>query len=190
MTVALIDVRSMFVSVERVLDPSLCGVPVVVLSNNDGCAVSRSDEAKRLGVGMGQPWFQIRSQAKFRHVRALSSNYAEYGAFSARFHAVVADLAAQADVYSIDEAFVTIPPRDDPQARVAAMQGRVRQWLGLPTSVGVGPTKTLAKVAQRYAKSKGESAADLTGWPRPQVEELLAEVPIDEVWGIGHRGAG
>lgn len=185
--VALIDVRCMFVSVERVLDPGLRGLPVIVLSNNDGCAVSRSDEAKALGVGMGQPWFEIRERPHMDAVIARSSNYEEYGAFSSRFHTTIATVAADTEIYSVDESFVTFPPSADPATLGAEIQSRVRQWTGLPTAAGIGTTKTLAKVAQRQAKADGVTLLDLSGWTRPQVEELLDATPVGEVWGIGSR---
>ena len=188
--VGLVDVRSMFVSVERVLDPTLRGQPTIVLSNSDGCAVSRSDEAKALGVAMGQPWFEIRERPYLDPVIARSSNYEEYGAFSSRFHETVATLAASTEVYSVDEAFVGLPRRSatgDQAEITAAIQDRVRRWTGLPTAAGIGPTKTLAKVAQRHAKSIGFPLIDLTTWPHNQVGELLAATPVSEVWGIGSR---
>lgn len=185
--IALVDVRCMFVSVERVLDPTLVGQPTIVLSNNDGCAVSRSDEAKALGVAMGQPWFEIRERPALDPVIARSSNYEEYGAFSSRFHATIATLAAETEIYSVDESFVTLPASSDPAAAAAGIQARVRQWTGLPTAAGIGTTKTLAKVAQRQAKADGVSLLDLSTWTRPQVEELLEATPVGEVWGIGPR---
>ncbi|WP_256328856.1 Y-family DNA polymerase [Nocardioides sp. YR527] len=182
--------RSMYVSVERVLDPTLRGAPTIVLSNNDGCAVARSDEAKALGIAMGQPWFEIRERPHLAAVVARSSNYEEYGAFSSRFHETVATLASSTEVYSVDEAFVGLPRRSstgDQAETAAAIQDRVGRWTGLPTSAGVGPTKTLAKVAQRHAKSISAPMVDLTTWPHDQVGELLAATPVSEVWGIGSR---
>ena len=179
----------MFVSVERVLDPTLEGVPCCVLSNNDGCAVSRSDEAKALGVTMGQPWFEIREKPHLAAVVARSSNYAEYGAFSARFYATVASLLRSPDdleIYSVDEVFVRLDP-SDPKAHAAAIQDRVLAWTGLPTSCGIGATKTLAKVAQRQAKADGLVRLDISAWPPRQVDALLEATPVEEVWGIGSR---
>lgn len=188
--IGLIDVRAMFVSVERVIDPTLRTRPTIVLSNNDGCAVSRSDEAKALGIAMGQPWFEIRERPHFDSVVARSSNYAEYGAFSSRFHETVATLAASTEIYSVDEAFVGLPqrgPAGDQAETAAAIQDRVRRWTGLPTAAGIGPTKTLAKVAQRHAKNIGVPLVDLTDWSHREVGELLAATPVSEVWGIGSR---
>ncbi|MCA0252631.1 MAG: Y-family DNA polymerase [Actinobacteria bacterium] len=184
--VALVDVRCMFVSVERVIDPQLVGQPVIVLSNNDGCAVSRSDEAKALGVGMGDPWFQLRERPNMATLVALSSNYAEYGAFSSRFHTTISTLALASETYSVDEAFVTLPTAE-PAAAAVAIQDRVRQWTGLPTAAGIATTKTLAKVAQRRAKQLGDALCDLSTWSPAQTEELLAATPVEDVWGIGSR---
>lgn len=185
--IALVDVRCMYVSVERVLDPHLVDRPVIVLSNNDGCAVSRSDEAKQLGISMGQPWFEIRRRPGMREVVARSSNYAEYGAFSSRFHSTVQSLAAAAEIYSVDEAFVTLPARCDPATTAGDIQRRVRRWTGLPTSAGLGTTKTLAKVAQRHAKQISEPLVDLTAWTPTALDDLLAATPTDEIWGVGSR---
>lgn len=184
--IALCDVRSMFVSVERVLDPALVGRATVVLSNNDGCAVARSDEAKALGVQMGDPWFQLRVKPHLLDLVAKSSNYEEYGAFSSRFHETVATVSARTEVYSVDEAFLGLP-HADPAGTASDLQARVRQWTGLPTAAGIGPTKTLAKVAQRHAKDIGQPLVDLTTWPHDEVGELLAATPVSEVWGIGTR---
>jgi DNA polymerase V len=184
--IALVDVRSMFVSVERVLDPTLVGRACIVLSNNDGCAVARSDEAKALGVQMGDPWFQLRDKPHLLDLVAKSSNYEEYGAFSSRFHETVATVSAETETYSVDEAFVGLP-RTDPAGTAAALQARVRQWTGLPTAAGIGPTKTLAKVAQRHAKGVGQPLVDLTTWSPGEVGDLLADTPVSEVWGIGPR---
>lgn len=183
---ALVDVRSMFVSVERVLDPALRERAVIVLSNNDGCAVARSDEAKALGVQMGDPWFQLRDKPHLADLVAKSSNYEEYGAFSSRFHETVATISATTETYSVDEAFVGLP-RADPASTADTLQARVRQWTGLPTAAGIGPTKTLAKVAQRHAKAIGQPLVDLTAWSPHDVGDLLATTPVSEVWGIGPR---
>lgn len=184
--IGLVDVRCMFVSVERLIDPHLRGRPVIVLSNNDGCAVSRSSEAKKLGVRMGDPWFQLRDQPHYAGLIARSSNYAEYGAWSSRFHETVATLVAQSEVYSVDEAFVTLLG-EDPAEATAGIQDRVYRWTGLPTAAGVGATKTLSKVAQRHAKVIGSSLVDLTAWTPRQVTDLLAETPTSEIWGVGSR---
>jgi DNA polymerase V len=184
----LVDVRSMFVSCERVFDPSLVGVPVVVLSNNDGCVVARSDEAKALGIAMGRPWFEVVKVPEWSQVIARSSNYELYGDMASRFVSTLASLVADLEVYSIDECFVVLPAdRAEKVARHIA--ARVLQWTGLPVSVGVGPTKTLAKLAQHTAKitPDAERVIDLTTWSPTKVQKLLAATPIAKIWGIGRR---
>ncbi len=176
----------MFCSVERELDPTLVDVPLIVLSNNDGCAVSRTDEAKALGVRMGDPWFKLREKPHLSALVARSSNYAEYGGYSSRFHTIVAGMSAVSCVYSVDEAFFETDRRD-PAGHVAAVQHRVRRWTGLPTAAGVGSTKVLAKVAQRHAKTTRSPLVDLTTWKPGEVRDLLAETPVSEVWGVGRR---
>jgi len=186
--VALIDVRSMFVSCERVIDPTLQGRPVIVLSNNDGCAVSRSDEAKALGIVMGRPWFEIQRDPHYAAVIARSSNYEAYGDFSRRFTSTVAELARELEVYSVDEVFAELGERtsEDDARRI---QELVYRWTGLPTCTGVATNKTLAKVAQRQAKKEPTSGGvlDISKWPRRRVDELLDDTPLGEVWGIGSR---
>lgn len=190
--IALIDVRCMYVSCERLIDGTLRHQPVIVLSNNDGCAVSRSDEAKALGVAMGKPWFEIQQDALNRpelwQVIARSSNYELYGDMAARFTATIDTLALGTEVYSIDECFAYLL-RHDPESAAAAIRDRVLTWTGLPTAAGVGTTKTLAKVAQRAAKADPTTNGllDLSGWPRHRIDELLRETPLIDVWGIGNR---
>lgn len=151
---ALLDANNFYVSCERTFRPSLLGRPVVVLSNNDGCAVSRSNEAKALGVGMGQPWFQIQRELPDSGIVALSANYPLYGDMSSRMTALGAGLGPDIEVYSIDEAFVGMDGvRGDWAARGHVLRERILQWLGLPVGIGFGPTKTLAKLANHVAKS-------------------------------------
>jgi DNA polymerase V len=175
----------MYVSCERVVDPALKGRPVVVLSNNDGCVISRSDEAKQIGVRMGEPWFQARANPKLREVIARSSNYELYGDLSARFHRAISDMSAWAQVYSIDEAFVELNRSGVEHA--LAIQERVWRHTDLPTAAGVGSTKTLAKIAQLHAKACGLRLCNLTAWGKPQLDELLQATPVGDVWGVGRR---
>ena len=135
---------------------------------------------------MGDPWFKLRDKPHLLDLIAKSSNYEEYGASSSRFHETVATVSAQTDGISVDEAFLGLP-RHDPADTAAALQSRVRQWTGLPTAAGIGPTKTLAKVAQRHAKGIGQPLVDLTAWSYSEVGDLLAATLVSEVWGIGAR---
>ncbi|WP_041407016.1 Y-family DNA polymerase [Segniliparus rotundus] len=185
---ALVDVDCMYVSCERVFDPALRGLPVVVLSNNDGCVVSRSAEAKTLGVAMGQPWFQVRKDPRFaRRVLARSSNYELYADMSNRFVAVLEAVCARVDQYSIDECFLWLP-RAESMELARSIRELCGKWAGLPVRVGVGETRTLAKAASHEAKAPGRAGVcDLTRWQQGAVDELLARTPVADVWGVGRR---
>lgn len=151
---ALVDVNNMYVSCERVFRPSLIGRPVVVLSNNDGACIARSNEAKDLGVKMAQPWFQVRHLEREAGLIALSANFELYGDMSSRMMSLVGEYAPRQEVYSIDESFLDfagVP--GDLLAIGREMRAKVLRWTGLPTSVGFGPTKTLAKLANHIAKT-------------------------------------
>lgn len=186
--VGLVDVRSMFVSCERAFDPHLAGRPVIVLSNNDGCAVALSQEAKDLGIEMGMPWFQIRQVPRWRAVIARSSNYELYGDMSSRFVATLRTLVADLEVYSVDECFLAMAAEHATDL-ARRIRTRLWQWTGLPVAIGIGPTKTLAKVAQRHAKKTPQlrGVCDLTTWSATDVADLLAATPVDDVWGVGPR---
>ena len=153
---ALVDVNNFYVSCERVFQPRLEGIPVVVLSNNDGCAVARSNEVKALGVKMGTPWFQLQELARQHGILAFSSNYTLYGDMSNRVTRILRDFCPELEIYSIDESFLRIETVVQLYGSAVAMgqqiRARVQQWTGLPVCVGVGPTKTLAKFANHLAK--------------------------------------
>ncbi|MDR7296350.1 DNA polymerase V [Pelomonas aquatica] len=195
---ALLDINNAYVSMERVFRPSLNGRPVVVLSNNDGCAVARSDEARALGIKMGQPFFQFRHLEEDAGLVALSANFGLYGDMSDRFMSLAAGLGAEQEVYSIDETFISLDGvRGDLVARSRRVRARVLQWLGLPCSVGIGPTKTLAKLANHVAKSAerkpGSYPAEhaqvchLGRLSPAGLDELLSATPVGEIWGVGPR---
>jgi len=151
---ALVDGNNFYVSCERVFRPSLLGRPVIVLSNNDGCAIARSNEAKALGITMGAPWFQIRKQLPDAGVIALSANFTLYGDMSDRMTSIAAGLGPEQEIYSIDECFIGMAGiRGDLVARGHAVRERLLQWIGIPTGIGIGRTKTLAKLANHVAKS-------------------------------------
>ncbi len=187
---ALIDGNSFYCSCERVFDPSLKRRPVIVLSNNDGCAVARTPEAKALGIKMGAPYFKIRDLCRREGVVVFSSNYALYGDMSARMNTVYERFTRDIEVYSIDESFLNMsdvrPDRREELAR--DLRATVSRWTGVPTCVGIGPTKTLAKLANHIAKTNAGlgGVCDLTD---PVNRELwLRRVTLDEVWGIGPAG--
>lgn len=192
MSFALIDGNNFYVSCERVFNPKLVGRPVVVLSNNDGCVVSRSDEAKALGVKMGTPWFQLRALAEQHGIVALSSNYALYADMSSRMMAVLAGFSSAQEVYSIDECFLGMEgfTAEERIRQGRALRQRVWQWLGLPVCVGIGATKTLAKLANHCAKKKlagRDGVCDFAALSPAELVTLLASIPVGEVWGVGPR---
>lgn len=187
--IALVDCNNFYVSCERVFRPDLKHVPVVVLSNNDGCVVSRSNESKALGIKMGQPWFQCKDLSQEHGILALSSNYALYADMSNRVMSILSQFAPRQEVYSIDESFLDLTGIPKLRELSYDMRARVGLWTGIPVCVGVGPTKTLAKlanfIAKRHPRSKGVfNYNDLSD--ALQVK-LLSQIDVGEVWGIGRR---
>lgn len=193
-TFALVDGNAFYVSCERVFNPKLDKRPVVVLSNNDGCVVARSDEAKAMGVAMGVPYFSIRNDYTRQGGIALSSNYALYADMSHRMMQIIGDYAYRQEIYSIDESFVEWPGdiRHTELSRMALeMRQRIRQWIGIPVGIGIGPTKTLAKLANHLAKKHDDfKAVGLCNLMSMQVairESYMAHLQTDALWGIGRR---
>lgn len=188
---ALVDCNNFYVSCERVFAPRLVGRPVIVMSNNDGCVVSRSDEAKALGIGMGQPVFQLQDIVQRHDVATLSSNYALYGDMSRRVMETLGQFTPDLEVYSIDEAFLELGGfrRVDPTTRCRQIQTTVERWTGIPVTIGIAPTKTLAKLANHLAKhsSRCKGVLDLTG--SPHLSRALARTPVAQIWGVGPRFA-
>lgn len=189
--IALVDVNNFYVSCERVFDPSLEGKPVVVLSNNDGCAIARSNEVKALGVKIAEPWFKLRDLAKQHNIIAYSSNYTLYADMSNRVMSLLAQFSPNLEVYSIDECFLDLSgfAHVNLAEYGQRMRSRIRQWLGLPVCVGIAPTKTLAKLANHIAKKQVgfDGVCDLTTMAAEQVDALLARIEVGEVWGVGRR---
>lgn len=192
------DGNNFYVSCERVFQPALRGRPVVVLSNNDGCAISRSNEARALGIRMGAPWHEIRPLVQRAGLVALSANFALYGDMSDRMMGLLAHFGPQQEVYSIDECFVSLQGvPGELRQRGQAMRAQLAQWLGLPCGVGIGPTKTLAKLANHVAKTAerapGRYPAELAGvcdyshLSLQAREALLGATDVGEVWGVGPR---
>ena len=186
--VCLVDVNNFYASCERVFDPGLEGRPVVVLSNNDGCIIARSQEAKDLGIPMGEPVHKVKDFLCRERVHVYSSNYALYGDMSARVVAVLKRFTPYLEVYSIDESFLDLTGFADPAAHGRAVKDAVHRWTGLPVSVGTGATKTLAKIANRTAKKDPGLGGVFVMPPDPgDNDALLAALPADAVWGIGRR---
>ena len=185
--IALIDGNSFYCSCERVFDPRLARRPVIVLSNNDGCAIARTSEAKALGIRMGDPFFKIRQLCERERVQVFSSNYALYADMSRRMNAIYRELTPKVEVYSIDESFLDLGPISEAEGVAVArdLRARILRWTGIPTCVGIGPTKTLAKLANRLAKSDPlyEGVCSLVD---PAVRtRYLATIPVGDIWGIG-----
>jgi DNA polymerase V len=186
---ALVDCNNFYVSCERVFRPDLKAVPVVVLSNNDGCAVSRSNEAKALGIRMGQPWFECKALADTHGIIALSSNYALYADMSNRVMSILSGYSPRHEVYSIDECFVDLTGTPKLRDVSYQMRERVMQWTGIPVCVGIGPTKTLAKLANHIAKKhpRSKGVFNFNDLSEVQQEKLLSQIEVSEVWGVGRR---
>jgi DNA polymerase V len=186
MTIALVDCNNFYVSCERVFQPCLWGQPVVVLSNNDGCVVARSPEVKALGVGMGVPYFKIQHLVTQHQIRVFSSNYALYGDLSRRVMQTLGYFSDEVEIYSIDEAFLLLSPHfGDLTDYGSQIRSTVMQWTGIPVSLGIAPTKVLAKVAIEVAKKSSAGVFSLTS--AEQADEYLAMMPVQEIWGIGSR---
>ena len=188
---ALVDCNNFYASCERVFNPKLEGQPIVVLSNNDGCVVARSNEAKALGIAMGVPEFQIRPLLRAHHVHVFSSNYTLYGDLSQRVMETLEQFCPDLEVYSIDEAFLSLV---DFERRNLTDYGRqirqtVKQWTGIPVSVGIAETKTLAKIANRVAKQTPDMGGVCDLLTCPDREALLSRVAVEDVWGIGPNHA-
>ena len=188
-SIALVDVNNFYVSCERVFNPKLNNKPVVVLSNNDGCVISRSNKAKALGIKMGAPWFKCQEIARKHDIEGLSSNYALYADMSNRVMAILRDFSPNQEVYSIDECFLDLTGFKDLTAYGQAMRGRILKWTGLPVCVGIGATKTLAKLANHCAKKfpKFNGVCDFGTLAENDLNALLMSIEVGEVWGVGRR---
>jgi len=190
--IALVDGNNFYVSCERVFKPALERRPVVVLSNNDGCVVSRSNEAKALGIRMGVPFFEVRPLVNSHGLVWLSSNYALYGDMSARMMTLLGEFAPRQEIYSIDECFLDfsgIP--GSATARARDIRQRICQYLGITTCTGIGSTKTLAKLANHVAKTRNECKGvfDWAELPAAEQAALMDKLPVDKVWGVGRKFA-
>jgi len=189
-SIALVDVNCFYASAERAFDPSLEGRPVVVLSNNDGCAVTRSPEAKALGIPLGEPWFKIAPRAKEWGLVARSSNYELYGDISARVMELLGRYSAWLEVYSIDEAFLGVRGTPAELLRLGhTMKTAVRRNVGVPVCVGIAGTKTLAKLANKWAKHNPgfDGVCHWDSVPADSREHLMARLSVIELWGVATR---
>ena len=185
--IALVDCNSFYVSCERLFNPKIRKKPVVVLSNNDGCIVSRSNEAKALGIKMGEPYFKAKNIIIKNNVQVFSSNYSLYGDLSRRVMRTLKRFNSDIEVYSIDEAFIDLSNFHDNEVEKVAQEIRktVLQWTGIPTSIGIAKTKTLSKVANHIAKKKKSGITNFIGIEN--IDPLLEKVDINDVWGVGKQ---
>ena len=183
--IGLVDGNNFFVSCERVFNRRLVGRPVAILSNNDGCCVSRSNEFKALGIPMGTPYFQLKNREATGELSFCSSNYELYGDMSRRIVSILRDEAVDVEQYSIDEAFI-VPPTtaaEDYAAYGRRLRAKILRWVGIPCGVGFALTKTLAKIANHIGKKRPDGVFLMPDDPT----EILASLPVDEVWGVGRR---
>ncbi len=189
---AIVDCNNFYCSCERLFQPKLEGKPVVVLSNNDGCVISRSDEAKKLGIDMGVPLFEVRSLLRAQQVAVFSSNYALYGDCSWRVIEVLREILGKerVEVYSVDEAFLELDElgTEELEKLSLSIRDQVEQWTGIRVSIGVGPTKTLAKLANRLAKkNKAATNCVMVLSTESATEDALRRTAVADLWGIGRR---
>ncbi|MFP4459170.1 MAG: Y-family DNA polymerase [Candidatus Zixiibacteriota bacterium] len=188
---ALVDANSFYASCERVFRPDLADRPVVVLSNNDGCIVAMSKEAKKLGIERGAPEFKVRKMLEKHNAAVFSSNYTLYGDMSQRVMDILAMYAPRIEVYSIDEAFLYLMDYEKYTHTEYGklLKARVKKWTGIPVSIGIGPTKTLSKIANHIAKkySRFDGVFDITDHPKMDV--ILSNIAIEKIWGVGGRYA-
>ena len=187
--IALIDINNFYVSWERLFNPRLIGQPVVVLSNNDGCVISRSNEAKKLGIKMGVPLFQVKKFLNEKKVNILSSNYPLYADMSSRTMRVLSNFSDLQEIYSIDECFLDLSGQKNLNTVGRLIRKKLLQWLGMPVCVGIAPTKTLAKFANHCAKTQDswQGVCDLSGAKENEVNRIMSLTEVSEVWGVGPK---
>jgi DNA polymerase V len=187
--IGIVDCNNFYVSCERVFNPISIGKPTVVLSNNDGCVIARSQEAKDLGIKMGEPFFQKREFMDEHRFCVYSSNYNLYGDMSDRVMTTIKKYANEVEVYSIDECFVDFSniPDEELEDRLHLIRNEVKRLTGIPVSIGVGPNKTLAKLTSYIAKKQPSYDGICSYWALPNFRNLLYTIPVDEVWGIGRQ---
>lgn len=190
--IAIVDCNSFYCSCERLFRPDLDNKPVIVLSNNDGCIIARSDEAKALGIDMGVPYFQAKKIIQEHQVATFSSNYNLYGNLSWRVMETLKHIAGaeNVEVYSVDEAFVTLHhiPENELVATIKKMKQTVEEWTGIKVSIGAAPTKVLSKVANRLCKKDKIKSEGVMVLNSPQlIEEALKKTKVADVWGIGRQ---
>lgn len=187
--IAIVDCNNFYASCERVFNPKLNGKPIVCLSNNDGVVIARSEEAKQLGIKMGEPFFKIEHLVKKNKINVFSSNYTLYGDLSARVMMTLETFSQEVEIYSIDEAFLKLNGIEEKSQTeyLVNIRKTIKQWLGLPVSVGMGPTKTLAKLANRIAKKDKSFGGVLNLFDYDDITPFLKMLPVEDIWGVGRQ---
>jgi len=190
MAFALVDCESFYASCERIFRPDLKNIPIVVLSNNDGCVIARSTEAKKMGIGMGVPWFKVRESFLKQNGQVFSSNFTFYGDISARVMNILEGFVPRIEIYSIDEAFLdfdTLKQNYKLYDFGCHIRSLVRQWTGIPVRIGIAPNKTLSKIAINEIKRRNIPTSVIHLSNKKQIEIALSHTPVREVWGVGRR---
>ena len=187
--IALIDCNNFYASCERIFNPKLIGKPIVVLSNNDGCIIARSKEAKKLGIKMGEPYFKAKNIIEKNKVEVFSSNYSLYGDISQRVMETLSSFSSEVEIYSIDEAFLGLNGFENYELKTYCNHIRqtINKWVGIPVSIGVGPTKTLSKIANNLAKKNSNYKGVCILENKIEIKKALNQTSIEDVWGIGRR---
>ena len=188
-SIALIDCNNFYASCERIFNPKLIGKPIVVLSNNDGCIIARSKEAKKLGIKMGEPYFKAKNIIEKNKVEVFSSNYSLYGDISQRVMETLSSFSSEVEIYSIDEAFLGLNGFENYELQTYCNHIRqtINKWVGIPVSIGVGPTKTLSKIANNLAKKNSNYKGVCILENKIEIKKALQQTFIEDVWGIGRR---
>ena len=188
-SIALIDCNSFYASCERIFNPKLLGKPIVVLSNNDGCIITRSSEAKALGIKMGDPYFKVKKIIEKNNIKVFSSNYSLYGDISQRVMEILLSFSPDVEIYSIDEAFLSFKGFRNYELLTYCKYIRrtIKQWVGIPVSIGVGSTKTLSKIANHLAKKNDNYGGVCILKEKKIINDALNEIEIRDVWGIGKK---
>jgi len=185
----LVDCNNFYASCERVFRPKLRGKPIIVLSNNDGCVIARSNEAKTIGITMGQPYFECEKLIRQHNIAVFSSNFSLYGDFSNRVMNILEEFTKDLEIYSIDEAFMDFSniPKSDIENHAQNIRKTIFKWTGIPVSIGIAPTKTLAKLANKIAKKNPIHKGVFNITNHPHTDQILSKLEVGEVWGIGWR---
>ena len=190
MAFALVDCESFYASCERVFRPDLKNIPIVVLSNNDGCVIARSTEAKKMGIAMGIPWFKVRELFLKQNGQVFSSNFTFYGDMSARVMNILEGFVPRVEIYSIDEAFLDLDSLKENYNLYdfgCHIRSIVRQWTGIPVRIGIAPNKTLSKIAINEIKRTNQPTSVMHLSNKKQIEDALKHTPVHKVWGVGRR---